>query len=40
MKRDPSIEDLKKGASQFLGPRIVIGVVLLTIMTVYIFWPR
>lgn len=37
---DPSVEELKKGARSFLYPRILIGVALLVIMAVYIFWPR
>ena len=37
---DPSVEELKKGAKSFLGPRIVIGLVLLVLTAVYIFWPR
>jgi hypothetical protein len=35
-----SVEDLKRGARRFLYPRIAIGVVLLVLMALYIFWPR
>ncbi len=34
------VNDLKEGARRFLYPRILIGVVLLVLMAVYIFWPR
>ena len=36
----PDIEELKKEGRKFLYPRLVIGVGLLVIMAVYIFWPR
>ncbi|MBS1150679.1 MAG: hypothetical protein H6Q89_2377 [Myxococcaceae bacterium] len=37
---DPSVAELKQGARAWLYPRVVIGVVLVVVMAVYIFWPR
>ena len=37
---DPSVDELKKGAAGFLVPRIAIGLLLLVITALYIFWPR
>ncbi len=41
MKReDPNLDEMKEGARTFLYPRIIIGVGLLVLFAVYIFWPR
>ncbi len=34
------VDELKQGARRFLYPRIIIGLVLLALMALYIFWPR
>jgi hypothetical protein len=36
----PDVDELKQGARRFLYPRIVIGLGLLAVMALYIFWPR
>lgn len=38
--RDPSVEALKKGAWAWLFPRLVIGLLVVLLAAVYIFWPR
>ncbi len=37
---DSSVDELKREVRRFLYPRFAIGLALLALMALYIFWPR